>query len=946
MLLLAGSRDWQYLDEKPFRDIYELINPQLPHADTAFQEGACPDKIDVPLRLAPGSHNDAAGLWVIRKDAMEQMEALIKNSDELLLSHLRFAVADAGQGKDPLVVIRTRSTSARQAPPVLVLDATQYRSYLRLPNLFVPVAHRVHPPLRQDAIAKLLASDPDMVTWLHPLENDEFRPESIADRAFRPMSDWIEYVLDHQHETIQTWIHSHQFFFGEFTCNEDTVREKKPPKDDRSKKKKEDAERSTPKQKKRRPRKAEREEGEEKAPEMEYTFEFPESPVEESLAQQQLQEAEAEFVGSDDPLDSQWRREAWANLGNLNAALKNQLDTTVCWSNSLWDELHPSPEATQQWLAAEIQNASDVLPSSSPDIDDLLAAAAARPHCASLVAAYLVHTVATGETDDVRSRLNDISQFLHQHEGFLPIRTTWLAWYAIFELSDRDTLALARARDRILERLFNSGLTPELNLPTFLRAQGAGESERYRAMLEQVSLLQETVEKWITEPRQHEETARTKQYAKLTFAFAMARLGENSECQRILATVANEMKSVAKDPVHKWVSAAYQVRAEQILRGEKHQSLPEELIDELESMAKMEKFKVDRLRSLSRIIEPHERVNAFTRWHQDHADPLMAELAMLSSITDSGELRTKLTALISKHSEDKAKRLIVLPKALELSPRMGEAFAKDLLNSALHWLEDSDDIVKKAQLLQRSLYIAAHFGRMDALQALVNAFNNSLPDIVSEYFKMQVRNESDDKDNILTIEDLFTESFRDLRKMGMRDEIGSLYGQLAKEVADGRTRVGKTLNSKDAKLKFEARALRLLLCAASGWYYFGQEFEAREVADAVRGKLFANDLPPIEQRGLSCAYISAVAQAPETEALQRIEELYGLRGKKTRKLDNIHDNFTTSSHFSISQLDLIEESVLALVSEDFSLSAESRRWLDEDEYLVRKRIHEDVHREF
>ena len=54
------------------------------------------------------------------------------------------------------------------------------------------------------------------------------------------------------------------------------------------------------------------------------------------------------------------------------------------------------------------------------------------------------------------------------------------------------------------------------------------------------------------------------------------------------------------------------------------------------------------------------------------------------------------------------------------------------------------------------------------------------------------------------------------------------------------------------------------------------------------------------------------------------------------------DQQTTSSHFSLSQLDVVEATVLALVSDEASLSPESRRWLDEDEFLVRRRIHRDV----
>jgi hypothetical protein len=39
---------------------------------------------------------------------------------------------------------------------------------------------------------------------------------------------------------------------------------------------------------------------------------------------------------------------------------------------------------------------------------------------------------------------------------------------------------------------------------------------------------------------------------------------------------------------------------------------------------------------------------------------------------------------------------------------------------------------------------------------------------------------------------------------------------------------------------------------------------------------------------------------------------------------------------------VVEAMVLAAVSDDFTLGADARRWLDDDEYLIRRRVHADV----
>ncbi|MCA9174624.1 MAG: hypothetical protein KDB14_09060 [Planctomycetales bacterium] len=952
LLLMRGERDWEYVDEHPFQDIYELIDPQLPRTATSWTEAPCEERIEVPLRLTRGSANDTAELWVIRERALEQMEQLIRNSDDQLLSQLRFAVVhQVGTDSDsaptePVVILRTRPACKR--PPVLVLDAVGYRQYLRLPNLFVPVGRLVHPPLRQNTLSPLLSADASRIYWLHPLSGDEFVPESVLDSAFRPLDQWVTYVLDHHREAMTEWRDSHQFQFDEFVCADSDAKQKKPPAKERSRQKEQDRAAKSPRSARPPESKLPSGEGDD---DLSLNFNLLADeliPQQKSELQVQLDEVEQEFAASEEPIDSPWRREQWIRLGMLNSALENAQDTTICWSNALWDArtandlgaggVPLSPAESASWLRAELRNAGQDDPESL-SVDEVLALGAARPLTAGVVPAYLVHAVARGD-NRLQTRLGDIAEFLHANEGFLPIRTMWLAWHSVYQLSDGDTLGLARARDRILERLFQNGLAPEANLPSFLRARGAGQSDRFRSLLKQIHELYDKVLRWIVDAK---ESARTPAYAKLVFAFALARLGENGDCEQLIREALVELADL--DEVHIWLAGAFEARIRQTIRGERGQPLPAEVVEQLETMDKMSRYLVDRLRTFSLILEPHERVDAFTTWHGAYTDQLSAELAQMSSIADPVQLRGRLAALLSEHGADESRRLRVLPKALELSPRLGEAFARDLLNYSLTWLDSCNDVVQKAMLLNRSIYIAAHFGQNDALDAFVQRILDALPKIVEEYFTMQLKREPALKERIDTIERLFNESFRDLRRMGMRGEIGRLYGELATRIEAGRAAAAKRISGKDTVERLESRAMGLLLCAAGGWYYFGQNEQAREVANLVRVRLLDKDpLPNIEQRSLAKSYASAVAQGSEAEALARIEELFEVRGKKTRVLRNIEDNMATSSHFSISQLELIETSVMALVNEDFSLSADGRRWLDEDEFLIRKRIHDDVRR--
>ena len=119
-----------------------------------------------------------------------------------MISRLAFAVGTSEDSKNGrTVVVKVRP--GKEAPPVLVLDGVACRSYLRIPNLFLPVGFRLHPPLRRDAVKQLLAADPNLDTWLLPQAGGQFVPQSLPDSAFRPLSDWVDYVLDSEREALR-----------------------------------------------------------------------------------------------------------------------------------------------------------------------------------------------------------------------------------------------------------------------------------------------------------------------------------------------------------------------------------------------------------------------------------------------------------------------------------------------------------------------------------------------------------------------------------------------------------------------------------------------------------------------------------------------------------------------------------------------------------------------
>jgi hypothetical protein len=183
------------------------------------------------------------------------------------------------------------------------------------------------------------------------------------------------------------------------------------------------------------------------------------------------------------------------------------------------------------------------------------------------------------------------------------------------------------------------------------------------------------------------------------------------------------------------------------------------------------------------------------------------------------------------------------------------------------------------------------------------------------------------------------ECLRSLRKLGLKDENNRFLTQMTDLVVQGRTlpqlRNAAGTNWPDV--------LGALLHLAEGYLFFGGFEKAKPFLDEARATFLENQktsrdraLKPDKVKELVRAYVSALGQGPVDEALNRIEDLF------QGGLEKLPNGFTTATHFSRLHLNIVEDVVRSLVSDNMALGDQARRWLDDDEYLVRRRIHGDM----
>jgi hypothetical protein len=928
VLLMDYPRHWTFIDEGRFRDIYEILDFALLQAPAAWHETDLERRLTIPVRLTRGgTGNEPTELWVLKDNDLAQLDNLVQNADDQLLARLAFAVGE-GNGQRTTVL---RARPSKLPPPVLVLECIGFRPYLRLPNLFLPCGQRLHPPLRRDAVIKLLAKDARQITWLYPQADGQFIPETLPDEAFRPLSQWVDYVLDHDHQALTAWVEATRFDFESFICPDDQPARKHAPKEPtRPKKPRSDNDEDT--------------EESRKGPAIEAVNKSrkrkKEAPVDEivvpskpSEMEQILRGLEQSFLELKVPLDAPERQDLWPRMAQLNSALGHGDDAAVCWGNAMWERESPPSAWLETWWQADLEHSG--LKPAPEQLRAILGMEFPKPADVRRLAFLLLSFAQEKKPPaNLAPLLGRAQKYLENHETLLGVRLAWLAWEALHRLAGGDVLALARARDRLLERLCLGGLSADLDLPGFLRFTGLKSSDRFRLVREQIVRLRPMVHQWIT--KDYMPVPATAYYLDLVFAFGLARLGETSECVKLVEKSKQEMQ--AKDIVHSWLFQAFEYRIRQALGGKASTGpLPQEMLESLEArerfdhlgldaatlkkykdQVKLERYKIDRLRQNSRILEPHEKVEPYRRWHGQYADDLSRELAGLFDIHDRGKLAERLKKLLFPKGKDKKPvEARILATALELAPRLGEEFSEILLERVEDALEKMAEALDQALVLEKGLFLAAHYDKHEEVQNLVGRFHTLLEGKGSS---LPVKN----------LESLLGNSFRSLRKLGLRAEVSKLLEVIEKNPE-------MEITSKGASSTNAVRRRCMLLQIAGGWFYFGQDDRGRPILDKARATLFKGDLIPVDQTTLACAYVATLGQAPMDLALPRIIELF-------RKLKGVFDSYTTTSHYSLTRLNVAEAVIFALVNDDFTITPEARRWLDDDEFLVRRRIHREVRR--
>ncbi|HEY3789106.1 MAG TPA: hypothetical protein VGL71_09635 [Urbifossiella sp.] len=952
----------------PIPTFQEYALTAHPKATPSLRLGL-PNRVPIRLTLQRTSEYSRELAWVFPGASAERFWEFCAGANERLLR--QFEAAAINTNGTPRVIVRP--AKGLRIPPFLPLAADGYHADPRIAGLYIPSRRALRPVLRPRELTDLLSVTADRFMWLEAGPNGEAVPLSVPVASFQPVPVLLQYAAPAAIQLTAESQRASPFAFERFASlvqEERWVELEEPESVSRRAVAGRDYPVAPPRSDERhnwfartidrllkpfkrpepvvepeanlepppRPRKPERS----PSPRVEQTLASPDALVHGQDRATRRHHLESRLLGEFPRLGPQPRAAGWTELAEVYAATGNPADAAICWINAAWDARTPQIAWLEQWLLAECRTARQAGP--IPSLDRWLSEPG-RFGAGRVVAAYAVLGAHQAMPPaDLIAALPRVIGFLDQHFEDLPARSAWLARLAITQLCAGDALGLARWRDRILARLRDKGPGLDLDEPSFLRFHGTASPDRFQTAREWLVRTHKPILDWVGRlgsPGRLQwagidsESECTAAYAHLMLAWGLGCLGERTRSRDWTARARKVLGHIGGpgiDPaVHPILSEAFHERIRDVQEGRTPKpGLPPRLRERIEQLndVHLGRYAVDKLRRHSRILEPVGSGRDFggldLRVFRG-PDLLGERLQLLADRSDPAVLAEEAKQILAACAA--APSSANVPRAaltlLDLAPQLDAPLIAPILELAVpaaSWMESWLEACSWSDAV-RADRLPRFLRRLLDSAFTAAAWCNQWP-VVRPLVEYLLRRGGSDPALRIALGRASGPLFRSLRKLGYRAEAESLLHLLDP---------GRGAWPADSP-SFPPSQFGL----AVGWFAVGDEEAGNRILDDARNRLFvARTGDDRDRTELAIAYAEALGFAPPRIALGRLEEIFQL-------LDRVSITGSTNRYFTLRPLQLIDTVVRSVVTEDFALGPAVRGWLDDDEFLIRRRIHRDM----
>jgi len=880
LLLIPAEGPWRRLPDGPWRDLWAAVDV-LPAPETEHTAIEPPRKLQVQLRLSRAGQTPPASFWVLRRKAIDQVQRLIQQLPSRDVERLRFAAS--GPPNDPVVILRMRRAERHALP--LEIDGVGFAPFAGLAQVMVPVGFTLHPQVNAVRLRKLFDVDDHEVVWAEPDADNgrTFDVHRIAEHAFEPLTEWVEYLIGAHHEALRPWKESMAFAFEPFVAVRAQRRAAPAATPQPARAASNPAAAPPPAVPATSPTTPTRRRAPRPAPITLDVETIPPSELEEkALAAEEALRERSDLLTAAAAQD-------WAQLGQLEAALGRVGEASLCFAHALWQ----SEAEDRTALAAAWSEALGVHgrpPSGWSDAPRTRDSAVAM--ASELVRRETRDDHAPESPEDQRTwseRLRDLSG----------LRSRWLVAVALAAPTG-DELRLTRERDAIMGAL-RSGLPLAANVPAFIRRHGSSSGNVDRSVGRVADYLWALWERYQQLERKRamlEAPAElTDAYVGLGFSWGLARLGiaDRSEALRDQSLAALP----EADKVHALAAALFRERIDQALLGSVS-GLSATFMDAREALGTFERYKFNRLQDESLMLQPATDIDPFEDFSAAIAEgeSVMAELVGLPG----DELSRRLVRLVEETPGIEPARLrTIIDRAGSLATRYA------------------------APVLERVLQAAAKLDQNQQLPLLVDIARLA---------------------DTLELRDLVHQSVTLLQAVALglsSVDAPAVAAGLASVAPAARragieTRLIQTVSALEASvaaadLEPSVRAVSRLRLATARRATGQVGDELKRAIDHALGHLKPDSIA--REIKLVRAIALALGLTDPATAIAGVDQLLPLAA-------NVTDSFNTNSHFCLTVIQYMEALVLALTGDELCLDPWARRFVEDSEHALRQRMHRDL----
>jgi hypothetical protein len=373
-------------------------------------------------------------------------------------------------------------------------------------------------------------------------------------------------------------------------------------------------------------------------------------------------------------------------------------------------------------------------------------------------------------------------------------------------------------------------------------------------------------------------------YVRLVFAYAYARLGLRGRSEELIRDARAALDLT--DPIHSLASSAYAARTEQALAGwPEGAPLPVQLLDRLVALQKFDRYKVDRLREVSFILEPIEALEPVGAYQR----PLGRETDALRKERELESLTREIDRILSPTASLEDGR--ILNVALSMLPRMPSAEAQVRLERILIRI-DAQEKSSRGPMLQSAMRVSGYFGFAAIAAELAKKIKSLLQEADAGVAAQIVAG--------------FYADVRVLHRLGIEQELA--------ELATGVEELGEAVGERDA-LVASAGVAGARLCLGEIDRAVGIMIECQRTLTELAARRMHYEHLLNVHRALAFAFGLAPDDLREA----------GLHAEAAI-LRFVTDTYGTNSHFCRSVVSFMEALVLAYAPEHRWPSREYRAW--------------------